>query len=104
MIDVRKNNRHGKAVTTRIDLEQRDNATIQAIAFAESIDNILTNYGNAFSVEFDMTNMSNMDTMRMASGNISSTSTSFNTTTTPASKLANMSDYHSAQALATKVL
>ena len=94
----------GEAVTTRIDLEQRDNATIQAIAFAESIDNILTNYGNAFSVEFDMFVMSNMDTMRMASGNISSTSTSFNTTTTPASKLANMSDYQSAQTLATKVL
>jgi hypothetical protein len=94
----------GEAVTTRIDLEQGDNATIQAIAFAESIDNILTNYGNAFSVEFDMTNMSNMDTMRMASGNISSTSTSLNTATTPASKLANMSDYQSAQALATKVI
>ena len=50
----------GEAVTTRIEQEQRDNATIQALAFADLIDSILANYGNAYAVDFDMTNMSNM--------------------------------------------
>ena len=31
-----------------------------ALAFANLVDSILTNYGNAYAVEFDMTNMSNM--------------------------------------------
>jgi hypothetical protein len=53
----------GEAVTTRIEQEQRDNVTIQALAFADLIDSILTNYGNAYSVDFDMTNMSNMAIM-----------------------------------------
>jgi hypothetical protein len=50
----------GEVVTTRIDQEQRDNATIQALAFADLVDSILANYGNAYVVNFDMTNMSNM--------------------------------------------
>jgi hypothetical protein len=50
----------GEAVTTRIEQEQRNNATIQALAFADLVDSILVNYGNAYSVKFDMTNMSNM--------------------------------------------
>jgi hypothetical protein len=50
----------GEAVTTRIDQEQRDNATIQALAFADLVDSILADYGNAYAVNFDMTNMSNM--------------------------------------------
>jgi hypothetical protein len=50
----------GEVVTTRIDQEQRDNATIQALAFADLVDSILANYGNAYAVNFDMTNMSNM--------------------------------------------
>ena len=53
----------GEAVTTRIDQEQRDNATIQALAFADLVDSILANYGNAYAVDFDMTNMSNMAIM-----------------------------------------
>ena len=50
----------GEAVTARIDQEQRDNATIQALAFAHLVDSILRNYGKAYGVGFDMTNMSNM--------------------------------------------
>jgi hypothetical protein len=50
----------GEAVTTRIDQEQRDNATIQALAFAHLVHSILRNYGKAYGVGFDMTNMSNM--------------------------------------------
>jgi hypothetical protein len=50
----------GEAVTTRIEQEQRTNSTIQALAFASLVNNILTEYGNAYAVEYDMTNMSNM--------------------------------------------
>jgi hypothetical protein len=53
----------GEAVTTRIEQEQRDNATIQALSFADLVDSILANYGNAYAVDFDMTNMSNMAIM-----------------------------------------
>ena len=49
-----------EAVTTRIEQEQRTNSTIQALAFASLVNNILTEYGNAYAVEYDMTNMSNM--------------------------------------------
>jgi hypothetical protein len=48
------------AVTTRIEQEQRDNATIRALAFADLVDSTLANYGNAYDVDFDMTDMSNM--------------------------------------------
>jgi hypothetical protein len=46
------------------------NGTIQALGFADLVDSILINYGNAYAVDFDMTNMSNMVTM----GNNSSSS------------------------------
>jgi hypothetical protein len=62
-----------EAVTIRIDQEQRDNDTIQALAFADLVDSVLSNYGNAYGVGFDMTNMSNMATM-MESSNSSSSS------------------------------
>jgi hypothetical protein len=50
----------GEAVTTRIEQEQRTNSTIQALAFASLVNNILTEYGNAYALEYDMANMSNM--------------------------------------------
>jgi hypothetical protein len=53
--------------TTKVE----KNETIQALAFADLVDSILINYGNAYAVDFDMTNMSNMVTM----GNNSSTMT-----------------------------
>jgi hypothetical protein len=56
-----------EAITVRIDPEQRNNATIQAIAFADILDGILNNYGDAYAVGFDMTNMTNM-MMRMDTG------------------------------------
>lgn len=36
------------------------NSTTQPLAFADLVDSILINYGNAYAVDFDMTNMSNM--------------------------------------------
>ena len=49
--------------------EQVQNSRIDALAFAELTDAVLSNYGKAYNVGFDMTNMSNMV---MASGNTSS--------------------------------
>jgi hypothetical protein len=43
-------------------------AKIEALALANVIDNVLINYGNAYQVGFDMTNMSNM-VMRDKNGN-----------------------------------
>lgn len=40
--------------------EQAQNARIEALAFADLIDSVLINYGKAYNVGFDMTNMSNM--------------------------------------------
>jgi hypothetical protein len=50
----------GEAESTRIEQEDLENATIQALAFADLVNSILENYGNAYAVDFDMTNMSNM--------------------------------------------
>jgi hypothetical protein len=49
--------------------EQVQNSRIDALAFAELTDAVLSNYGKAYNVGFDMTNMSNMV---MASSNTSS--------------------------------
>jgi hypothetical protein len=40
------------------------NNTTQPLAFADLVDSVLINYGNAYAVDFDMTNMSNMVMMK----------------------------------------
>lgn len=40
--------------------EQAQNSRIEALAFAELMDAVLVNYGKAYNIGFDMTNMSNM--------------------------------------------
>jgi len=115
---------------TREETDQ--NTKLQALAFANVIDGLLINYGKAYDVGFDMTNMSNMvmaansnnpDSMVMSnpmSGNNSSMSkmnmpsmnASSNTMTLTNNvsemnmgyTLANISDYQSAQGLAKKAL
>jgi hypothetical protein len=114
----------GEAVTTRIEQEQRTNSTIQALAFASLVNNILTEYGNAYAVEYDMTNMSNMarlgnNTSMVMSGmanggnNSDSNMDSMNMSSTMMNKdnetkrnysLVDITDYQSAQALAAKAL
>ena len=42
------------------DQELDQNTRLQALAFANVIDEVLINYGKAYHVGFDMTNMSNM--------------------------------------------
>lgn len=44
-------------VTARIDPDQLNNSTIHVLAAVELLDEVLSNYGNAFAVEYDMTNM-----------------------------------------------
>jgi hypothetical protein len=123
-----------EAVTIRIDQEQRDNDTIQALAFADLVNSVLINYGNAYDVGFDMTNMSNMammessnsssssmamsgmaddnnnnnnSNMNMASMNMSSSSSTMMNMDSKMDRnyqLVNTADYQSAQALAAKAL
>lgn len=104
------------------------NGTIQALGFADLVDSILINYGNAYAVDFDMTNMSNMVTMgnnsssmtmdgmvdnnsnnanSNSSMNMDSMDMSSSTMVNMDSKgrnysLVDITDYQSAQALATK--
>ena len=108
------------------------NSTTQPLAFADLVDSILINYGNAYAVDFDMTNMTNMaimggnssdmmimsgiaddnnsnsnnSSMNMDSMNISSSSSSMNmdNKTDRNNSLVDIADYQSAQALATKAL
>jgi DNA-directed RNA polymerase subunit F len=114
------------------DQELDQNTRLQALAFANVIDEVLINYGKAYHVGFDMTNMSNMvmtgnnsspNSMVMSnpvsennSGtsnmkmNMPSMNTSSNTMTMTEHggemnmgySLSNISDYQSAQGLAAK--
>ena len=102
------------------------NTTIQPLAFADLVDSLLINYGNAYAVDFDMTNMSNMAMMSgnsssmvmsgmvnnsinnsnssisMGSMNMSSSTMIMDSNTNRNYSLVDMTDYQSAQALATK--
>ena len=49
-----------EAISARIDEEQLNNSTIQSLVFASIIDAALQNYGDAYNVGIDLTNMSNM--------------------------------------------
>jgi hypothetical protein len=110
----------GEEADDKIDVEE----TTKPIAFADLVDSVLINYGNAYSVNFDMTNMSNMAMMGgnsssmtmvdMADKNNSNNSSSMNIGSTNMTmmnmnsktnrnySLVDMTDYQSAQALATK--
>jgi len=54
-----------EAVTARIESEQRENATTWALALADLVNVVLSDYGNATG-SFDLTNMSNMADMQGA--------------------------------------
>jgi hypothetical protein len=77
-----------EAITSRIDTEQRENATIRATALGDIINILLGYYGDAFLVGFDMGNMS-----QMASG-------MEDTSSNKSYSLVNVTDFQSAQALA----
>jgi hypothetical protein len=50
-----------EAVTVRIESEQRNNATTWALALADLVNTVLSDYGNATGSSFDLTNMSNLE-------------------------------------------
>lgn len=109
-----------EAITARIEQEQRENSTIRALALANFVDSILRNYGNAFDVGFDLTNMSNMAGMMVMSGSSMNMSMSLDMNSTSVGQtnmssspmmrndtdsnysLVSASDYQSAQALAVR--
>jgi hypothetical protein len=101
------------------------NNRIKPLAFADLVDSILINYGNAYAVDFDMTDMSNMVVMggnssMVMSGmatngnnnnsninmgsmmNMSSTMMNTDSKMNKNNLLVNMTDFQSAQALAAK--
>ncbi|MGI0044546.1 MAG: hypothetical protein ACRD47_12635, partial [Nitrososphaeraceae archaeon] len=82
-------------VTARIDPDQLNNSTIQVLAVVELLDEVLKNYGDAFTVGYDMTNMS----MMTMDGNNNTNNSSIHSIST----LINTTDYQTAQALAMKV-
>lgn len=100
-------------VTSRIDPDQLNNSTIQALTIVELLDKVLSNYGDAYEVGFDMTNMSMMmddnsngttsmspmEMNRSSSSNISMA----NTSAAEGFELVNITSYQTAQVLATKV-
>jgi hypothetical protein len=109
-------------VTARIDPDQLNNSTIQVLAAVELLDGVLRNYGDAFVVEYDMTNMSMMtmdgnnnnirnnggnDTANMHSMSITNMGGNNNMSMEDMSNsddnLVNMTDYQTAQALAIRV-
>src|SRR5918994_3243606 len=49
-----------EAVTVRVESEQQNNATTWAMALADLVNVVLSNYGNATGAPFDLTNMSNL--------------------------------------------
>ena len=75
-----------EAVTIRIDKEQRNNSTIQALILAGIVDAVLRNYGDAYKVGFDIT-----DRFQMAMNEGIDNYT-----------LVNIADYQNAQAIALK--
>jgi hypothetical protein len=96
----------GETVTVRIDPDQINNATMQALSFANLVDRILKSYGNAYDVDFDMTDMSQMAHMGMNMGNDSSdmgmnmsTGGVMTTTSDAYSEIVNVTGYQTAQAL-----
>lgn len=105
-------------VTARIDPDQLNNSTIQMLAVVELLDEVLKNYGDAFAVGYDMTNMSMMtmdgnnntnyssihsiSTMNMGGGD-GSDNMSMEDMSNSNDTLINTTDYQTAQALAMKV-
>jgi hypothetical protein len=110
----------GEEADDKIDVDE----TTKPIAFADLVDSVLINYGNAYRVDFDMTNMSNMAMMggnsssmamvgmadknnsnnssSMNIGSMNMTMMNMNSKTNRNYSLVDMTDYQSAQALATK--
>ena len=113
-------------VTARIDPDQLNNSTVRVLAAVELLDGVLRNYGDAFAVGYDMTNMSmmamdgnnnnndtgsnsrndtsmhSMSTMNIGGGS-GGDNKSMEDMSNSDGKLVNITDYQTAKALAIKV-
>jgi hypothetical protein len=93
------------------------NSTVQALTFANVVDEILRNYGNALEVNYDLTNMSNLvmsnvshsatmmmgdGMMMMGDGMKNSTMIREKSNYTTHNIIVNLADYQTAQALSDK--
>ena len=83
-----------EATSTRVDEEQLNNSTIQALVFASIVDTALQNYGDAYNVGIDLTNAANMHKSMAATDN----------TVSSQSGLLNFSNYESALGFSDKAL
>lgn len=83
-----------EATSTRIDEEQLNNSTIQALVFASIVDTALQNYGDAYYVGIDLTNAANMHKSMAATDD----------TVSSQSGLLNFSNYESALGFSDKAL
>ncbi|MGH9964479.1 MAG: hypothetical protein ACRD5E_06595, partial [Nitrososphaeraceae archaeon] len=112
----------GEEIDDNVDRGSR----IKPLAFADLVDSILINYGKAYAVDFDMTDMSNMvmigenssmpmsgmatsgdnnnSSTNMTSMNMSSAMMNMDSKVSKDYSLINMTDFQSAQALAAKAL
>ena len=54
-----------EAKSVRIDQEQLNNSTIQALVFANIVNSALQSYGTAYNIGIDLTNISNLHTQSM---------------------------------------
>jgi hypothetical protein len=97
-----------EAISARIDVEQVNNSTIQALVLASIVDTALQNYGDAYNVGFDLTNMSNLN--KDTSTNETTTTTTnrhadhASTNTSVHSDIVNHTNYESALAFSNNAL
>ena len=60
-----------EAISVRIDGDQLNNSTIQALVFADIVNAALQSYGTAFDIGIDLTNMSNINSTLLIRNNSS---------------------------------
>jgi hypothetical protein len=90
------NNTMDEAVTVRVESEQQKNATTWAMALADLVNVVLSDYGNATGSSFDLTDMSNI-----AGANAT---TSMSNMTTATTTIVDTAAYQTAQYLANNMI
>jgi hypothetical protein len=98
---TRIDNLLAEALTVRVEPEKLENATIQALAFAEDINKVLDEYNAAFNKSTTPMNMSNMNmsNMNMNSMNMNMTDTTNSTENVSEQAITDASAYQRAVAL-----
>jgi hypothetical protein len=88
------------------ELLNNNNSTVQALAIANIADEIFKKYGDAYNVDYDLTNMSNMEMSNTTSLGEHGGKKHFDVIGTkgPELILVNIADYQSAQALSQKAI